>query len=67
MRCQINGDEYDLADSATVTDAVSVLAPALLTGIAVAVDGDVVPRSQWGSTSLAPGARVEVLTAVQGG
>ena len=23
MRCQINGAEYDLADSATVTDAVS--------------------------------------------
>lgn len=67
MRCQINGDEYDLADSATVSDAVSVLAPALMTGIAVAVDGDVVPRSQWDSTRLASGARVEVLTAVQGG
>lgn len=67
MRCRINGHEYDLAGAATVTDAVCVLAPAAMTGIAVAVDGDVVPRSQWGSTRLPEGARVEVLTAVQGG
>lgn len=67
MKCRINGDEYDLADTATVTDAVSVLAPAALTGIAVAVDGDVIPRSQWSSTRLPDGARVEVLAAVQGG
>ena len=35
-------------------------------GIAVAVDWSVVPRSQW-QTTLADGARVEVVTAVQGG
>lgn len=67
MKCQINGHEYDLADGATVSQAVAVLAPVLLTGIAVAVDGDVVPRSQWNTTALTSGARVEVLTAVQGG
>lgn len=67
MRCRINGREYDLTDSATVTDAVAVLAPAMLTGIAVAVDGDVIPRSQWDTTALPAGARIEVLTAVQGG
>lgn len=67
MRCQINGREYDLADRATVSDAVAVLAPSAQSGIAVAVDGDVVPRSQWDGTRLPPGARVEVLTAVQGG
>lgn len=36
-------------------------------GIAVAVDGEVVPRTQWGAFTLADGARVEVLTAIQGG
>jgi len=35
-------------------------------GIAVAVDWTVLPRSQW-HTALADGARVEVVTAVQGG
>ncbi len=36
-------------------------------GIAVAVDGEIVPRAQWGEFAVADGARVEVLTAMQGG
>ena len=36
-------------------------------GTAVAVSEQVVPRSQWESTSLTEGAAVEILTAVQGG
>ncbi|OBH87448.1 thiamine biosynthesis protein ThiS [Mycobacterium scrofulaceum] len=35
-------------------------------GVAVAMDDAVVPRSRW-STTLSGGARLEVLTAVQGG
>ncbi|GFG52809.1 thiamine biosynthesis protein ThiS [Mycolicibacterium agri] len=35
-------------------------------GIAVAVDWSVLPRSQW-DTALSDGARLEVVTAVQGG
>jgi sulfur carrier protein len=36
-------------------------------GIAVAVDGEIVPRSQWERCELADGANVEVVGAVQGG
>ena len=36
-------------------------------GVAVAVDGEVVPRAEWDSLALSDGARVEVLTAMQGG
>jgi sulfur carrier protein len=36
-------------------------------GVAVAVDGEVVPRAAWGSFVLSAGARVEVLAAMQGG
>jgi sulfur carrier protein len=36
-------------------------------GVAVAVDGEVVPRAEWGSYRIPDGARVEVLTAMQGG
>jgi sulfur carrier protein len=36
-------------------------------GVAVAVDGEVVPRTGWSSFTVAEGARVEVLTAMQGG
>ncbi|MCX6484026.1 MAG: sulfur carrier protein ThiS [Mycobacterium sp.] len=35
-------------------------------GVAVAVNWAVLPRSQW-DAAVPPGARVEVLTAVQGG
>jgi sulfur carrier protein len=36
-------------------------------GVAVAVDGEVVPRARWEVFALARDARVEVLTAMQGG
>ena len=36
-------------------------------GVAVALDGAVVPRSRWASTEVPEGARVDALTAVQGG
>ena len=36
-------------------------------GVAVAVDGEVLPRADWTSTALAEGWHVEVLHAVQGG
>jgi sulfur carrier protein len=36
-------------------------------GVAVAIDGEVVPRAAWDSRAVPEGARVEVLTAMQGG
>lgn len=37
------------------------------TGVAVAVDDAIVPRGLWATTLVPAGARVEVVTAVQGG
>jgi sulfur carrier protein len=42
-------------------------APAEARGVAVAVDGEVVPRGQWDGFALRDGQHVEVLQAVQGG
>lgn len=36
-------------------------------GVAVAVDGDVLPRGTWDATSLHDRAKVELVGAVQGG
>jgi sulfur carrier protein len=36
-------------------------------GVAVARNGEVVPRSEWHDTSLESGDRVEILTAAAGG
>jgi sulfur carrier protein len=62
----INGEARELADGAHVLGALGVLGLPQ-TGVAVAVDGEVVPKALWADTALADGARVEVLTAVQGG
>lgn len=35
-------------------------------GVAIAVDGNVIPRSQWGS-ELSENQNIDILTAVQGG
>ncbi len=68
MQVVINGHERALPDGATVASLLSELgAPESGRGIAVAVDGMVVPRSEWDEAELSPGVRVEVLTAVQGG
>ena len=66
MDVWINGERRELTSGATVSDALDALRLPR-TGVAVAVDGDVVPRGRWADTALAAGARVEVLTAVQGG
>ncbi len=65
MYVWINGNRRELADGASVADAVVHLGAR--SGVAVAVDAEVVPRADWPSRRLSEGARVEVLTAVQGG
>jgi sulfur carrier protein len=36
-------------------------------GVAVALDGEVVPRAQWSSTLLEEGSAIELVQAIQGG
>ena len=62
----LNGQSRELGEAATVADAVAA-AGAPERGVAVAVDGEVVPRGAWAQTPLGDGQRVEVLQAVQGG
>jgi len=68
MKVVLNGEPRDLREGATVADAVDASgAPESRAGIAVAVDGEVVPRGRWDGQALADGQQVEVLQAVQGG
>ena len=66
MKLWLNGAERELADGASLADALGLL-DLPDSGVAVAVDDDVVPRADWAAHPLRDGARVEVLTAVQGG
>ncbi|MBA3653916.1 MAG: sulfur carrier protein ThiS [Actinobacteria bacterium] len=66
MKVTVNGERRDVPDGVSVhTLATQVLDRP--TGVAVAVNGEVVPRSAWASTALCHDDRVEVVTARQGG
>jgi sulfur carrier protein len=68
MRVTVNGEWRELPETATVADLVRLLQGAPEgRGMAVAVDGEVVPRAAWARTVLADGAQVEIVVAVQGG
>lgn len=66
MKVEVNGDLRELPDETTVAELLREL-ELDRDGIAVAVDGQVVPRTRHADTPLADGARVEVIRAVGGG
>jgi sulfur carrier protein len=66
VEVKLNGEPHELPDGTTVAQAVARLT-VFSTGIAAAVNGDVVPRGSWAATPLRAGDQVEVVTAVQGG
>jgi sulfur carrier protein len=68
MLVTVNGERRELPPGATVASIVSALSGAPDgRGVAVAVEGEVVPRRSWARTELIDGAHVEVVAAVQGG
>ena len=66
MTITLNGDAHELVDGTTIAALVTELT-GRDRGSAVAVDGEVVPRSAWSDTPLHDGQAVELITAVQGG
>lgn len=64
----LNGRASELRAGETVAGVLAALhIDGEARGVAVAVDGEVVPRSSWETFALGPDAHVEVLTAMQGG
>jgi sulfur carrier protein len=64
----VNGERREVNAGESIVSVLAQLDVARdARGIAVAVDGEVVPRALWESFRLPEDARVEVLTAMQGG
>jgi sulfur carrier protein len=66
VKLLVNGEACEVDDGMTV----AALATSVLDrpkGVAVAVNGEVVPRSAWPTTALRDDDRVEVVTAKRGG
>ena len=62
---RVNGEDQEFV-SETVAELVQRLSIEPR-GIAVAIDGDVVRRSDWNTTSIEDGSAIEIVTAVAGG
>ena len=67
MKVTVNGEQRELPEAATVDDAVVDYAGEQAQRMAVAVNGEVVPRNRWEAHRLDDGDRLEVVAAIQGG
>ena len=68
MRIALNGVDRELPAGATVADAAALAGVrAGERGVAVALNGEVVPAERWEATAIAEGARLEVVRAAAGG
>jgi sulfur carrier protein len=63
----VNGEPRERA-GATIAELLAELGvEARARGVAVAIDGEVVPRAEWPARRINEGERVEALSAMQGG
>lgn len=68
MRIVVNGEEREVDAEVTVADVVQDLRGGRDgSGVAVAVNGEVVRRAAWPSRTVEEGDAVEIVAAVQGG
>jgi len=78
IQVQLNGQPASFPEASTVRDVIAAHTGKMITdqgraadgtrlGVAIAVDGDVVPRSAWARRALAAEARIDLVTAAQGG
>ena len=69
MKIVVNGAAREVSERLTVSELVRELAAggAGGRGVAVAVEAEVVPRSEWDGVELSEGQHIEVLGAIQGG
>jgi sulfur carrier protein len=68
LTLSVNGEPTALPDGSSIADVVArITNEAEPKGIAVAVDREVIPRSEWRRTPVRHGTSIEVVTAAAGG
>jgi len=66
MTITLNGSRHEIADGTTLDRLVADFSfPDR--GVALAMNSEVVPRSVWARTRILADARVDIVTAAQGG
>jgi len=68
VKILLNGEQRRLDGPVSLSEVIEMAGgDGARQGLAVALDGEVVPRSEWHQTTVGDGARVEVVSAIQGG
>ena len=68
MEIRVNGEAKEVRLNINIHDLLIALElNPTQAGIAVAVDREVIPKTQWQATALHEGSEVEIIRAVQGG
>lgn len=66
MQVSVNGEQYDLPEAITVAELVERVGLGDQR-IALELNREIVPRSEFSETKLAEGDRVEIVRAIGGG
>jgi len=67
MKIKINGQSHTFATEVTVAQILTELKIPREHGIAVALNGSVIPRSQFQKTQIQDGDKLEIVHATAGG
>ena len=68
MKIHVNGEEKTVRSTLNVHDLLITLdLDPTQSGIAVAVDQEVIPQTAWQATELREDSKVDIIRAVQGG
>lgn len=68
MKIRINGEDREVRPNLNIYDLLIELElNSNQSGIAVAVDREVIPKSKWQEVKLSEDSEVEIIRAVQGG
>ena len=68
MKIRVNGEETEVRLNLNVYELLVALElDPVQAGIAVAVDREVIPKTEWQTTELRENSDVEIIRAVQGG
>lgn len=67
IEVQVNGDLHRVPVAALPDVLCALQYDPRQQGIAVALNAEVVPRSEWGATKISSGDRIEIVGAKQGG
>jgi len=68
MKIYVNGEDRDVLENLNITELLIELdIDPEQSGIAVALNREVIPRTAWKTSKLLEGSEVEIIRAVQGG